>query len=160
MGTDQVFEQPAARGSFRFNDQVAQVFDNMASRSIPFYQENMRLSTELVRRFAQEGSAVYDLGCSTCTLLIQSAKELNGKEVKLVGYDPSESMRQQAQQKLDYYTYKGSLTTPPCSEGVRWLILSEVVEISAEQLRHFQEIYLGNARPVQELYQRNVKASI
>ena len=105
MGTDQVFEQPAARGSFRFNDQVAQVFDNMASRSIPFYQENMRLSTELVRRFAQEGSAVYDLGCSTCTLLIQSAKELNGKEVKLVGYDPSESMRQQAQQKLDYYTY-------------------------------------------------------
>jgi carbonic anhydrase len=50
-----------------------------------------------------------------------------------------------------YYTFMGSLTTPPCSEGVRWYVLRDPVEISAGQLAVFTKLYPMNARPVQPL---------
>ena len=46
-----------------------------------------------------------------------------------------------------YYTYQGSLTTPPCSEIVRWLLLDAGVALSAEQIAAYTAIYAGNARP-------------
>ena len=46
-----------------------------------------------------------------------------------------------------YYTYQGSLTTPPCSEIVRWLLLDAPVALSAEQIAAYTAIYAGNARP-------------
>ncbi len=55
-----------------------------------------------------------------------------------------------------YYSYKGSLTEPPCSEGVQWYILQEPVELSAEQLTAFQAVFPVNARPIQDLGQRFV----
>lgn len=56
-----------------------------------------------------------------------------------------------------YATYAGSLTTPPCSEGVRWLVLEEWMELSAEQLGVLQDLVEENARPVQALGDRTVK---
>ena len=56
-----------------------------------------------------------------------------------------------------YYTYQGSLTTPPCSEIVRWLLLDTPVELSAAQIAAFTSlVYVGNARPVQPLGQRDL----
>ncbi|MDI3401148.1 carbonic anhydrase family protein [Pseudomonas sp. V88_4] len=55
-----------------------------------------------------------------------------------------------------YYAYMGSLTTPPCAEGVRWQVLSSVVQLSSAQLRAFQALYPMNARPVQPLNGRSV----
>jgi len=53
---------------------------------------------------------------------------------------------------MDYYRYSGSLTTPPCSEGVRWLVLKAPLTVSAEQVAAFQRIVGGpNNRPVQPL---------
>jgi carbonic anhydrase len=60
---------------------------------------------------------------------------------------------------LAYYTFNGSLTTPPCSEGVAWQVLKEPVEISPAQLAAFQKIFKMNARPVQPLNGRVVQAS-
>ena len=57
---------------------------------------------------------------------------------------------------LGYYTYQGSLTTPPCSEVVRWLLLDTPVELSAEQIAAFRAIFDGNARPVQPLGNRDL----
>ena len=57
---------------------------------------------------------------------------------------------------LGYYTYEGSLTTPPCSEGVYWHVLKTPVEISQEQLVAFQSLFPVNARPVQPLHERVV----
>jgi carbonic anhydrase len=54
------------------------------------------------------------------------------------------------------YRYGGSLTTPPCSEGVQWLILTTPVEMSAAQIRAFTRIHSGNNRPVQPLHGRTV----
>jgi carbonic anhydrase len=47
------------------------------------------------------------------------------------------------------YRYPGSLTTPPCTEGIRWMVLAKPIRISEHQLRELQEIVEGNARPAQ-----------
>ena len=51
-------------------------------------------------------------------------------------------------QSRTFYTYQGSLTTPPCSEIVRWLLLDTPIELSAAQIEAFAAIHQGNARPV------------
>jgi carbonic anhydrase len=58
-----------------------------------------------------------------------------------------------------YYTYMGSLTTPPCSEGVLWMVMKTPVQISPEQLNIFARLYPMNARPVQALRGRIIKES-
>ena len=58
-----------------------------------------------------------------------------------------------------YYTFTGSLTTPPCSEGVMWLVLKTPVEISDDQINQFAHYYKHNARPVQPLSGRVVSES-
>jgi len=55
-----------------------------------------------------------------------------------------------------YYTYRGSLTTPPCSEGVRWIVMTTPVELSAAQIEAFQAIFELNARPVQDIFERGL----
>lgn len=50
----------------------------------------------------------------------------------------------------DYYLYNGSLTTPPCSEGVRWIVMRQPVEVSADQVQHYRDLLgFDNNRPVQ-----------
>jgi len=55
-----------------------------------------------------------------------------------------------------FYTYQGSLTTPPCSEIVRWLVQDVTVDLSVEQVSAFTDIYNGNARPVLEIGERDL----
>ena len=58
-----------------------------------------------------------------------------------------------------YYAYMGSLTTPPCSEGVHWQVLKQPVEVSKAQLSAFRNLYPMNARPVQPLNGRVVEVT-
>lgn len=62
--------------------------------------------------------------------------------------------------QMDHYSLAGSLTTPPCSEGVNWLVLSEPITISQEQLAQLKSIYSDNARNKQELNGRSVSQRI
>lgn len=55
-----------------------------------------------------------------------------------------------------FYAYVGSLTTPACSEGVRWFVMNEPIEMSAEQIAAFTGIFDGNNRPLQDLEAREV----
>jgi len=56
-----------------------------------------------------------------------------------------------------YYTFEGSLTTPPCSENVRWFVLKTPVEASEAQVKEFRARYAHNNRPTQPLNARVVE---
>ena len=58
-----------------------------------------------------------------------------------------------------YYTYMGSLTTPPCSEGVQWVVMRHPVTASPEQLALFARLYPMNARPLQSAAGRRIMQS-
>lgn len=57
---------------------------------------------------------------------------------------------------LGYYTFPGSLTTPPCTEIVTWYVLKTPEEISTAQVETFAKIYPRDARPIQPLHHRTV----
>lgn len=57
----------------------------------------------------------------------------------------------------NYYTYMGSLTTPPCTEGVLWLVMKQPVQVSPEQINIFSRLYRNNARPIQPASSRMIK---
>ncbi len=56
-----------------------------------------------------------------------------------------------------YFSYDGSLTTPPCSEGVKWKVFTQPLSISSEQIATFTQLYPNDARPVQRLNERIVE---
>lgn len=62
--------------------------------------------------------------------------------------------------RRDYFTYMGSLTTPPCSENVLWLVMKEPIQASPAQMALFSRLYPLNARPIQPSAGRMVKESM
>jgi len=62
-------------------------------------------------------------------------------------------------ERRDYYTYMGSLTTPPCTENVLWMVLKEPILVSPDQIAIFSRLYPMNARPVQPTNNRLIKES-
>jgi carbonic anhydrase len=62
-------------------------------------------------------------------------------------------------EKREYYTYMGSLTEPPCTEGVLWLVMKQPMQASPAQMALFSRLYPLNARPVQSGNGRMVKES-
>jgi carbonic anhydrase len=62
-------------------------------------------------------------------------------------------------QRRDYYTYMGSITEPPCTEGVLWMVMKEPVQASAGQMALFSRLYPLNARPTQASSGRMIKES-
>lgn len=58
-----------------------------------------------------------------------------------------------------YYRYEGSLTTPPCSETVEWLVLAHRIEVAKADIERFARLYPMNARPVQDRERRFILTS-
>ena len=58
-----------------------------------------------------------------------------------------------------YYTFSGSLTTPPCSENVTWYVMKQPATVSAAEIQDFSRLYRDDARPTQPLYGRLVQES-
>jgi tRNA (cmo5U34)-methyltransferase len=99
---DRVFATPRDRvDDFTFNEQVANVFDDMVDRSVPFYREIQRMAAELATDFAQPGTNLYDLGCATCTSFLQIDRLMPPEAgVRFVGVDDSSEMLDKAREKL------------------------------------------------------------
>lgn len=97
---DELFEKGPWPKPFAFNEAVARVFDDMVSRSVPLYHEVVACAAHWARRYYQDGTKVFDVGCSTGTFM-----ELLGRffpqPVRMVGVDNSESMLDQARDKLE-----------------------------------------------------------
>ena len=98
---DKVFAKPIEK-QFEFNEEVAVVFDDMLNRSVPFYKESQKITEFFVLKQLKDGGLMYDLGCSTASLLISISKQLK-PHAKLVGLDNSEAMLEQARKKCEAY---------------------------------------------------------
>jgi carbonic anhydrase len=62
-------------------------------------------------------------------------------------------------QDKSYYSFAGSLTTPPCSEGVNWMVLKNRISLGSKQIQAFRAIFAMNARPLQALNGREIRES-
>jgi tRNA (cmo5U34)-methyltransferase len=98
---DKVFDQVDKRvADFKFNAKVADVFDDMVSRSVPYYEEMQRMTCELAADFATPTTHLYDIGCSTATTLLALDSVID-PSVKFVGIDNSDDMLAKARQKVE-----------------------------------------------------------
>lgn len=97
----------------------------------------------------QEGSANAALA-----LVFSNLPQTEGNRKKL---DSSLSAAELLPATHSYYKYVGSLTTPPCSEGVRWQVLKQPIEVSKTQIAAFRKLYTMNARPTQPLNNRKIE---
>lgn len=104
MKTDKVFDKPIKK-QFEFDEEVAVVFDDMLSRSVPFYDEAMKLTAHFASINIAEDERVYDLGCSTASLLLEIERKSKHK-IQLIGIDNSKAMLEQASKKLHAFNSK------------------------------------------------------
>ena len=85
-------------------------------------------------------------------LPLEKGKAVSPAEVRI---DPSLILPK----KRTYYTFMGSLTQPPCTEDVLWMVLKQPQQVSPEQLSILRRLYRPNARPVQPAFGRIIKES-
>lgn len=97
---DKYFENIQQVEDFVFDQNVASVFDDMVSRSVPFYLETQMMALRLACNFVRQKTNIYDLGCSTGTVLGELAKMVPDPSVGLIGIDNSDAMLKQAEEKL------------------------------------------------------------
>jgi len=97
---DQVFKDEITKVSdFKFGTTVVNVFDDMVSRSVPYYNEMQRMLAEIAADHVKEGTFVYDLGCSTGTTLI-GLDQLIPSDIRFIGIDESQEMLDKCDVKL------------------------------------------------------------
>ena len=100
MPEDQFFKDEIKKAAdFKFGSGVANVFDDMVNRSVPFYGEIQRMIAELAADRAKTGGQVYDLGCSTGTTMI-GMNTMVSNDIKFVGIDDSSEMLKKCGSKL------------------------------------------------------------
>ncbi|MCD6653589.1 MAG: carboxy-S-adenosyl-L-methionine synthase CmoA [Sulfurovum sp.] len=98
---DKVFEKPIEK-KFEFDETVASVFDDMLSRSVPFYDEVRKLIISLILFEQKEGKKVLDLGSSTGKFLLDLYAKMDAR-MELKGLDNSEAMLERARQKCQAF---------------------------------------------------------
>lgn len=100
MKKDELFLKSSTRiGDFEFNAEVAEVFDDMIIRSVPFYLEQQDMFKEIAKRFFIPDTNVYDLGCSTAATLINLCRVIE-QPGHFIGYDNSPPMLERANEKI------------------------------------------------------------
>lgn len=110
MNQDKVFHEEIKNASdFKFGTTVANVFDDMVNRSVPYYGEMQRMIAELAADHAKEGSYVYDFGCSTGTTMI-GMNTFVPENIEFVGVDDSPEMLQKCDVKLKEAGFKRNYT--------------------------------------------------
>lgn len=105
-GKDKIFSEEFKEvQDFKFSKNVASVFDDMVTRSVPFYLEMQRMIAEIASDHCLPGTNIYDLGCSTGTTMIHMDQFLP-EDVSFVGIDDSDSMLEKCRAKMDEFGIK------------------------------------------------------
>lgn len=120
MPQDEVFKEEITKVSdFKFGSTVANVFDDMVNRSVPYYGEIQRMVAELAADHALDGTAIYDLGCSTGTTMI-GMNTMVADDITFVGIDDSPQMLDKCRAKLIEagFTRPFDLKVADLNEGV------------------------------------------
>ena len=100
MNHDRIFQDPARKAAdFSFNEETAEVFEDMLDRSVPGYREIQRMIVELAGDFAVDDTNVYDLGCST-GITLRNLDKLE-RRVRLIGVDSSAAMLTKAERAFE-----------------------------------------------------------
>ena len=97
---DQLFTVRRTAGDFVFDDSVASVFDDMISRSIPGYRTIISMIGVMAKRHCQEGSAIYDLGCSLGNASFSMAEQVNCQDYRIHAIDNSQAMISRLRDRL------------------------------------------------------------
>jgi len=106
---DRIFKEPLSKlTGFEFDARVAEVFDDMLDRSVPFYAEVQRMILDLVSHYYQEESTIYDLGCSTGIMMARLMEEFPGI-TQIVGLDDSQAMVDKANQRICPMPFQGKV---------------------------------------------------
>lgn len=100
---DTLFEHAEKVTDFVFDKEVADVFDDMLKRSVPFYTETQLMALSLAKNFVRSNTAIYDLGCSTGNVLKELVKMIPDETVRFVGVDNADSMLNKTRKKLTGY---------------------------------------------------------
>ncbi|MDH4199151.1 MAG: carboxy-S-adenosyl-L-methionine synthase CmoA [Spirochaetia bacterium] len=82
---------------FEFSEKVAQVFDDMIHRSVPFYETNQTMSCQMAEEFYTDGSIIYDLGCSTGKTAQTLSQVFENRPFQYIGIDNSSAMIDKAE---------------------------------------------------------------
>lgn len=104
MNNDMLYHDGKVEEDFTFNDRVADVFDDMLDRSVPFYQSVIAATADIIRQMARPGSKIVDLGCSTGSTLLTLARLLPDMDLRYTGIDNAPAMIDKAKRKAAMYS--------------------------------------------------------
>jgi tRNA (cmo5U34)-methyltransferase len=139
MKTDTLFTKPISK-QFEFDADVAAVFDDMLLRSVPFYKESQSLTRRFALNALGDGGVVYDLGCSTASLLLEIERTLDKEQsIRLIGIDNSSAMIEHARKKIEAYgsrieLYEGDILLFPY-EKARVIISNYTLQFIRPMMR-------------------------
>jgi len=123
MNKDQIYNEEIVNAAdFKFGSTVANVFDDMVNRSVPFYIEMQRMIAEQAADYSKTGADVYDLGCSTGTTMIGMNTTI-AEHIRFIGIDDSPDMLDKCRNKLE----QANFTRP---YELRLADLNQAIEIS------------------------------
>ncbi|HER63097.1 MAG TPA: carboxy-S-adenosyl-L-methionine synthase CmoA [Desulfobacteraceae bacterium] len=104
MTKDKLFKSGAVQEDFTFNNRVAEVFDDMLNRSVPYYSTVIDSIAGLLQHQPVKNCTIYDLGCSTGTTLLELARRLPDSGCQFVGIDSAPAMIKKARRKAEMYS--------------------------------------------------------
>jgi tRNA (cmo5U34)-methyltransferase len=112
MKKDKIYTESLARiADFRFDEQVADVFSDMIERSVPGYRSIINMLELLTRHYAQDGTTLYDLGCSLGTSTLSMWRGLDDKkDCRIVAVDNSSAMVTRFRDRLQQENLSGKIT--------------------------------------------------
>jgi len=100
MGRDAIYTSEIHSNGFTFDDKVASVFADMINRSVPGYGQTLQMVELLSHQYAQEGSNLYDLGCSLGAATMALSRGCSDRNCNVIGVDNSSAMVERCREML------------------------------------------------------------